>query len=128
MWQDSKRPYEIPSSLSLLGFGSDRRLAARSLSKTSTPLRMTGEGLCGCNIRLPCARGGFFVPLGRADGARNVGLGRRRAAQGGEGRFWLGEGLFRLREGRFWGGEGCFGRSKSGLCFTEKQFIFLKYV
>ena len=51
MWQDSKRSYEIPSSLALLGFGSDRRLAAHSLSKTSTsaspPLRMTGEGLLG---------------------------------------------------------------------------------
>ena len=42
MWTDSKRPYEIPSSLALLGFGSDRRLTAHSLSKTSTPLRMTG--------------------------------------------------------------------------------------
>ena len=36
-----------PSSLSLLGFGSDRRLAAHSLSKTSTSLRMTIGGLCG---------------------------------------------------------------------------------
>ena len=43
MWKDSKRPDEIPSSLALLGFGSDRRrVAAHSLSKTSTSLRMTG--------------------------------------------------------------------------------------
>ena len=42
MWKDSKTPNEIPSSLALLGFGSDRRLAAHSLSKTSTSLRMTG--------------------------------------------------------------------------------------
>ena len=46
MWADSKIPYEIPSSLSLLGFGSDRRrLAAHSLSKTSTSLRMTDRGI-----------------------------------------------------------------------------------
>ena len=61
IWQDSKRPDEIPSSLALLGFGSDRRLAAHSLSKTSTSLRMTDRGACGCSVRLPCVKGAVAV-------------------------------------------------------------------